>query len=216
MLHFPPPKSAPPWRVVVHGGHGWRVEPEPEGAPPVPASPPRRACARGAPPPPRALASSFAWCEVLQEIDLVAPCLAAGMSPDVAAAWLDSGAVTLHASVCVAARFDCGASAAVSLHADDGAALWPHYHGRPNFDYAGRALASWSAPPLDPPRGGWMRVTGTLRLPPGTRRALFVLGGRDTRFWAGHYGAKFAAPCVRFGFVEGPAGGAVEGVGESG
>ena len=204
--HPPTPTTAPPWRVVCHGGHGWRVEPTPEGAPPIPAPPRRRARRRArAPPPlpPSALAASFAWCEVLQEVDLMAPLLAAGLPPDAAAEWLDSGRVDLRASVSVSSRFDCGAGATVSLHADDGTALWPHYHGRPQFDYAGRALASWTSGHLDPPRGAWTRVRGTLRLPPGTRRALLVLGGRDTRFWAGHYGAKFAAPELVFGFAEG-------------
>ena len=45
----------------------------------------------------------------------------------------------------------------------------------------------------------WQR--SVLRLagyPPGVRRALVVLRGREERYWAGHYGAKFSAPALRF------------------
>lgn len=34
--------------------------------------------------------------------------------------------------------------------------------------------------------------------PPGVRHATVVLRGRDLRFWRGHYGAKLAAPSLRF------------------
>ena len=33
---------------------------------------------------------------------------------------------------------------------------------------------------------------------PGVRRAVVVLAATDGRFWAGHYGAKFASPSLRF------------------
>lgn len=33
----------------------------------------------------------------------------------------------------------------------------------------------------------------------GVRRAIIVLRGKDDAFWAGHYGAKFAAPELHFG-----------------
>ena len=41
-------------------------------------------------------------------------------------------------------------------------------------------------------------MSGVVTLPRGSRRALVVLGGRDARFWAGHYGAKYAAPELTF------------------
>jgi hypothetical protein len=34
---------------------------------------------------------------------------------------------------------------------------------------------------------------------PGVRRAIVVLRGKDERFWAGHYGCKYAAPELHFG-----------------
>lgn len=34
--------------------------------------------------------------------------------------------------------------------------------------------------------------------PPGVRRAVVLLRGTERRFWSGHYGAKFAAPALRF------------------
>lgn len=33
---------------------------------------------------------------------------------------------------------------------------------------------------------------------PGARRAVVVLWGKSTQAWAGHYGAKFASPALRF------------------
>lgn len=35
---------------------------------------------------------------------------------------------------------------------------------------------------------------------PGVRSILFRMGGVDTQYWAGNYGAKFTLPCVRFVF----------------
>lgn len=48
------------------------------------------------------------------------------------------------------------------------------------------------------------------RYPPGARRAMVVLRGKDSQFWAGNYGAKFASPSLAFacdstGAVEGAA-----------
>ncbi len=36
------------------------------------------------------------------------------------------------------------------------------------------------------------------RYPPGARRAMVVLRGKDSQFWAGNYGAKFASPSLAF------------------
>lgn len=44
----------------------------------------------------------------------------------------------------------------------------------------------------------WHRQTVRLAAPPGVRRAVVLLRGSERRFWAGHYGAKFAAPALRF------------------
>lgn len=36
------------------------------------------------------------------------------------------------------------------------------------------------------------------RYPAGARRAIVVLRGKDSQFWAGNYGAKFASPSLAF------------------
>ena len=87
--------APPPWTVSAHGGHGWAVEfPEPEGAPPPPRPPlPPVSAPPGARPQPYgAIASSFAWCEVVQEVDLVGALVRGrGWSQGEAEAWLDAG-----------------------------------------------------------------------------------------------------------------------------
>ncbi len=45
----------------------------------------------------------------------------------------------------------------------------------------------------------WRRQAVMLEgYPPGVRRALVLLRGTERQFWSGHYGAKFAAPSLRF------------------
>jgi len=183
---------------VCHGGHGWAVEPEPEGAPPAPAGrvlrPPRFG---GPPPPPAAVAASFAHCELAQDVNLVTALTERGWGEEEAVAWLDGGPA-LVLTVWVAARADSGAEASVSLVADSGDFAWPPYHGSAAFDWAGRALAVAATGARAPRCGAWTRVRLTLTLPSGARRVVVVLGGRDPAFWAGHYGPKFRAPELTF------------------
>ena len=208
-----------PWAVTAHGGHGWAVEfADPAGAPPppVPPLPPPDAPAGAAPPPFGAIASSFAWCEVVQVVDLVAALVRGrGWEPAAAAAWLDAGP-TLELGVWVGGREDVPAEsrgrAVAGLVLLDGEEVLPPYG--PRMDWAGRGVAAWGSGERVAPAGGWARLVGRVAAPVaragggggggdkrptlGARRALVYLRGRDTAFWAGAYGAKFAAPSLRF------------------
>ena len=218
----------PPWAVTRHGGQGWAVEfPTPEGAPPPPSPPLPTAAAHPAarPPPFGAIAASFAWCEVVQEVDLVAALVRGrGWAEADAAAWLDAGP-TLELSVWVGGRADCpGSLAAAGLVLLDADEVLPPY-GSAAVDWAGRGVAAWGSGERTAPAGRWGRLVGRVAAPrvgppptvarpttttpaadaapsPGlarpARRALVYLRGRDTAFWAGHYGSKFAGPSLRF------------------
>ena len=59
---------------------------------------------------------------------------------------------------------------------------------------------------LDPQDNNWKLATHTFRgYPASIRRAIIVLKGKDEPWWAGHYGAKFAAPELHFGPCRWPA-----------
>ena len=48
---------------------------------------------------------------------------------------------------------------------------------------------------------GWRKVEHVFRgYSPGVRYVLFMDGGKDTQFWAGHYGSKMAAATVQVQF----------------
>jgi hypothetical protein len=178
-----------------------------EGAPPPPEPPlpPASAPPGAARPPFGCIASSFAWCEAVQVVDLVGALVRGrGWTAAEAAAWLDAGP-TLELTAWVGGRADCpGAQAAAGLVLLDGEEVLPPYG--PRIDWAGRGLAAWASGDRTAPTGGWARLVGRVDAPRtgvategrGARRALVFLRGRDTAFWAGHYGAKWAAPSLRF------------------
>ncbi|CAF1316447.1 unnamed protein product [Adineta ricciae] len=83
-------------------------------------------------------------------------------------------------SVCVAARWDCGARCILSLSFSDGHA-WRH----------GRRFPQWNDKK-------WHRIT--YRYGEYTQYPSWVdvsIAGSDTQFWAGFYGVKFAQPRLR-------------------
>ena len=50
---------------------------------------------------------------------------------------------------------------------------------------------------------GWRKVMHVFRgYKSGVRYVLFVDGGKDTQFWAGHYGSKMAAAHVHVEFTQ--------------
>ena len=60
-------------------------------------------------------------------------------------------------------------------------------------------LWGWTTGCIQPAKGAWQRAHCIAAgYPAGARCAVVVLRGRDRRFWAGHWGAKLAAPTLRF------------------
>jgi len=47
-------------------------------------------------------------------------------------------------------------------------------------------------------QGEWARLAVVVTLPPGSRRVMLVLHGRDASNWAGCFGAKFASASLSF------------------
>lgn len=75
-----------------------------------------------------------------------------------------------------------------------------HVSGRREFPWNRSAIAHWSSGQLATMQNTWLCASYTFKgYQPGVRRALVVLRGKDGRFWAGHYGSKFAAPELLFG-----------------
>ena len=80
--------------------------------------------------------------------------------------------------------------------------------GRHDFPWERTAITYWDSGmlKLDPQDNTWKLATHTFRgYPAGIRRAIIVLKGKDEPWWAGHYGAKFAAPELHFGPCRWPA-----------
>lgn len=71
-----------------------------------------------------------------------------------------------------------------------------HYNLR---SHEGDPVLASSSTFVEIPENTWqllrVRVAG---YPAGARRAIVMLGGKDAKFWAGHYGAKFLGPCLHF------------------
>ncbi len=103
---------------------------------------------------------------------------------------------------CCCSRLLCLSSAEAELklcrHGTDKAL----FAGRADFPWQRTAITHWESGPIDltPQNNAWKLATHTFKgYPAGVRRALIVLRGKDEPFWAGWYGAKFAAPELHFG-----------------
>ncbi|CAL5223908.1 g6505 [Coccomyxa viridis] len=188
------------WRVTLHGGHGWQAESPPQATPPLDVKPLPRL---GAAPinTAGALASSYLWCEVMQAVDVHMELQKRGMSHACAEAYLDGGPELTFAVWC-GGRNDCASIAKIMVVLDSGEDVLPPYTGRADFPWQRTAITHWESGPIDltPQNNAWKLATHTFKgYPAGVRRALIVLRGKDEPFWAGWYGAKFAAPELHFG-----------------
>lgn len=90
----------------------------------------------------------------------------------------------IHVSEWYCARWDCGSifQIMVALLNKDFKFLQTYKHSE--------VTAQWEGGDL-----GWRKVTHTFQdYKAGVRYVLFVDGGKDTQFWAGHYGSKWQQP----------------------
>lgn len=79
------------------------------------------------------------------------------------------------------------------------------------FDESGAKVGWWNSGVLDAPPDGWERARFVFAPVAGARFVLVIVCGKDSRFWAGEYGAKVAEVSVRILF-DGSVGGEWEGV----
>lgn len=194
------------WKTTKIGGQGWQWVPEaigiqtkfplPEGEGQDQAALPGSSFG--------VIEFSYARSEVMQVIKLIDTLVSRGLTESEAHAFMDSSPA-LELSVFLGSRHDCGAEGQVLLVLNSGERVLPAYVSRSDHPWQEDALASSdfnsAVDTVDdkfPHQGHWLQYTTVLKdYPRGVRRALVVLRGADTQFWAGHYGAKFAAPRLR-------------------
>ncbi|XP_064481207.1 F-box only protein 6-like isoform X2 [Ornithodoros turicata] len=126
-------------------------------------------------------ATSYDTCRKQQVIELAK----AGVLPEV----LDKLCPSIEVSEWYAARFDCGS-------------IYELYVDLLNAE--GTPIASFNTGVIETQQWvgrEWNQVKYTFRhYPAGVRFLKFVHSGRDTQFWAGHYGSKMAGGAVRIIF----------------
>jgi hypothetical protein len=127
-------------------------------------------------------ATSYTWCCKDKVIDL--HCM--GVSQEL----LDNAQPSIVASEWFAARFDCGSI--YNLHV---ALLNSKYENVTHFDHQ-VTTPQWVGGEL-----GWRRVEHTFtEYGKGVKYIRFAHAGKDTQFWAGHYGSKMAGSQVTICF----------------
>ena len=98
----------------------------------------------------------------------------------------------IHVSEWFCARWDCGSifKIMVALLDKDFKFLKTYQHSEETAQWRGGDL-------------GWRKVTHVFQdYKAGVRYVLFVDGGKDTKWWAGHYGSKMAAANVHIKFTQ--------------
>lgn len=162
-------ESMASWTITASDGDGWTVESEPQGADPVPPEAGGVSC----------FATSYMLCEKHQTIDLIKE----GINEEL----LDE----VHPPIAVgewhAARFDCGSTyvLVVTLLDEKQAKI-------DAFEYGPYTEGQWTG-------RAWTKVEHVFRdYKPGVRYIGFQHCGKDTQFWAGHYGSKMTGGYVRF------------------
>lgn len=151
-----------------------------------------------------AMASSYRWCQLVHVVDLVGELVRRGLSEESAAAFLDSSPA-LRFFVHFASRRDCPSECLAKVWLAAADSTYTPSSGEAVDESANSPstsagiLHSWSTGCVHPGLGRWQRAECVMAgYPQGVRRAVVVLQGRDRRYWAGHYGAKFALPCLHF------------------
>ena len=122
------------------------------------------------------------WLETMeQKIDLIKE----GMTPEI----LDNLQPGITVSAWTAARFDCASKfmLIVTLHGENGKVLGETKHV---FEEE-RVVPQWDD-------HSWVKISHTFcDYGTGVRQVAFMVGGTDKQFWAGNFGPKVAAPCVK-------------------
>ncbi|WAR19001.1 FBX6-like protein [Mya arenaria] len=176
------------WEVVGNGGDGWSVETEPIGSDPV--SDFNNECKGSV----GCWATSYRECAKYQVVDL----MAAGCCKYV----LDHVRPAIHVSE-YSARRDCGAvyKMTVVLMPEKTEEFWTASTENTNTTYSfDDTLLAGS--------GDWFQAKYTFKdYPMGIRYVGFYHNGKDTKFWAGNFGAKMtlASVILDFKHVAGPA-----------
>lgn len=204
-----PGRAKTPWVAMGDNSQTWKWGPAaleglttvPGAEPPMPPPPPPPLLSRGGAPllfPCGAVASSWNGSMLMQEVDLVAALQLRGLTPAAARAFLDS-APALACEVWVAARFDSGGVWEVQVAVDSRPRPAPVDRAQHVSWMEGCAAVESSGQQRAEPQV-WRRHQVLLEsgYGPGARRAVVVLWGKSTQAWAGHYGAKFASPALRF------------------
>lgn len=128
--------------------------------------------------------TTYFWCCRWQLIDLCN----FGFTPEI----LNEVKPPVHVSEWFCARWDCGSvfNIMVALLDKDFKFLETYKHSKKTAQWKGGEL-------------GWRKVMHVFRgYKSGVRYVLFVDGGKDTQFWAGHYGSKMAAARVHVDFTQ--------------
>ena len=126
--------------------------------------------------------TTYYWCCRWQLIDLYS----LGFTPEI----MDKIQPPIHISEWFCARWDCGSIFKIMVALLDKDFNFLKVYRR------SEETAQWKGGEL-----GWRKVKAIFRdYKPGVRYVLFADGGKDTKWWAGHYGSKMAAAnvCIKF------------------
>lgn len=126
--------------------------------------------------------TSYEWCCREQVVDLVK----CGFVPQI----LDELQPTIEVSEWFCARYDCGSIFGIQVNL-----LSADYESLQKFEFSETIAQppSWQL--------CWKRLEHKFEnYGPGVRYVRFADAGKDTRWWAGHYGSKMAAAWVRVRF----------------
>nr|XP_053645173.1 F-box only protein 27-like isoform X1 [Cherax quadricarinatus] len=157
------------WKVK-HGGDGMIVEDHPVGTDPIPAEAglPTQHC----------FVTSYGICSRLQVINLES----IGFDPHV----VDILKPAIHISEWVSARWDCHSRSNIVVSLE----------GLENIQ---QVKLHWSSQEENVINSHWYKMETTLvDYPKGLKRITYTNVGKDSAFWAGHYGAKTAGSTVKF------------------
>ena len=167
--------SLSPWTVLESGGDGWIIENCYIGSEKEQLIKENGGSQSN-------YATSYGNCSRHQIVDLVDT----GVDPKI----LDKLQPTIEVSEWYAAQWDCGSTYWVCVSLLDGKKKKITEHSYTD------TTAQWAGG-----QKGWSRFSHRFsNYGPGVRYVEFWDKGKDTQFWAGHYGSKMAAAVVKFVF----------------